>query len=110
MFKAHLDDYGAGVLEKAKETGANAYYFKIKLDDNCVMKSVRAFMVFNNLEKMGDIIKSIPHTQEIEDENFDKEIIVYFVSEESLAKVKDAINNISEITVVEECEFSELMK
>ena len=106
MFKAHLDNYGVGVLEKAKETGANAYYFKIKLDDNCVMKSVRAFMVFNTLEKMGDIIKSIPHTQEIEDENFDKEIIVYFVSEESLEKIKDAINNISEITVVEECEFS----
>lgn len=106
MFKAHLDNYGVGVLEKAKETGANAYYFKIKLDDNCVMKSVRAFMVFNTLEKMGDIIKSIPHTQEIEDENFDKEIIVYFVSEESLEKIKDSINNISEITVIEECEFS----
>lgn len=50
--KDHLDDYEIGILSKANETGNNSYYFKIKLDDQCVMKSVRAFMVFNALEKM----------------------------------------------------------
>lgn len=104
--REHLDDYGISVLENAKNTGANSYYFKVLLDETCVMKAVRAFMVFNTLEKMGEIIKSIPHTQEIEDENFDREIIVYFVSSESLEAVRDAINNISEVSVVEECELS----
>ncbi len=104
--REHLDDYGISVLENAKNTGANSYYFKVLLDETCVMKAVRAFVVFNTLEKMGEIIKSIPHTQEIEDENFDREIIVYFVSSESLEVVRDAINNISEVSVVEECELS----
>lgn len=106
MMKEHLDDYGISVLENAKNIGANAYYFKVLLDETCVMKAVRAFMVFNTLEKMGDVIKSIPHTQEIEDENFDREIIVYFVSTESLETIREAINNISEVKVFEECELS----
>ena len=63
-------------------------------------------MVFNALEKMGDVIKSIPHTQEIEDENFDREIIVYFISKKSLEEIRNTINNISEIKVIEECELS----
>ena len=104
--REHLDDYGISVLENAKNTGANAFYFKVLLDETCVMKAVRAFMIFNTLEKMGEIIKSIPHTQEIEDENFDREIIVYFVSTESLDTIRDAINNISEVKVAEECELS----
>lgn len=105
-YRGHLDDYEAAALSKANEIGKKSYYFKIKLDEKCVMKAVRAFMVFNTLEKMGDIIKSIPHTQEIEDENFDREIIVYFISDESIDKIVAAINNISEIKVVEECELS----
>ena len=80
-----------------------SYYFKVLLDETCVMKSVRAFMVFNTIEKYGEIIKSIPHTQEIEDENFDREILVYVVSNEEMDTIKTAINNISEVKVVEEC-------
>lgn len=101
-----LDDYEFDALNKAKEIGKNSFYFKIKLDDKCIMKSVRAFMIFNTLEKMGDVIKSIPHTQEIEDENFDREITVYFISDESIEEIRNAINNISEVKVIDECEFS----
>ncbi len=103
--RKHLDDYGLEMLEKARAGGANTYFFKIMLDEQCVMKSVRAFMIFNALEGLGDIIKSIPHTQEIEDENFDREILVYFISEEEIDVVRNAINNISEVSVVEDCEF-----
>lgn len=104
--RRHLDDYALEVLDKARASGAHTYFFKIMLDEQCVMKSVRAFMIFNALEGLGDIIKSIPHTQEIEDENFDREILVYFISEEEIDVVKHAINNISEVSIVEDCEFA----
>ena len=106
--RKHLDDYALEILEKAREEGAKTYFFRIMLDEQCVMKSVRAFMIFNALENLGDIIKSVPHTQEIEDENFDREILVYFISAEELETIRTAINNISEVTVVEDCEFSNL--
>ncbi len=101
-----LDDFGLSMIAKAKDSGTGAYYFKIQLDENCVMKAVRVFMVFNTLEQMGDIIKSVPHTQEIEDENFDREITVYLVSEKPLEHIREAINHISEVNVIEESELS----
>ena len=36
-----------------------------------LLKAARAFLVFKNLEGHGDVIKSEPSTQDIEDEKFD---------------------------------------
>ena len=65
------------------------------------MKGVRAFMVFRSLEEIGEIIKSIPSTQEIEDERFDNEFSVFILSKNSSQEVKELLGNITDVTVKE---------
>lgn len=54
---------------EAGKNGMNVYGVNVHIDPNCILKAARAFLVFKNLEELGEIIKSIPSTQDIEDES-----------------------------------------
>ena len=67
------------------------------MDENCILKAARAFLVFKNLEGHCDIIKSQPSVQDIEDERFDFDFSLVVVSSESFADIVKIIKNVSEI-------------
>jgi len=96
-----LSTYDQDVIQKALAENFNCYYINVKLAPGCLLKSVRAFMVFRKLEQLGDIIKSIPEAQEIEDEKFDLEFSVVLITREAAEKVRTALLSIAEITAVE---------
>ena len=92
-----LDDYAQTVLKQSKDAGNNLFWIKVTLNDNCLLKAARAYMVFDQLESLGDVIKTTPAVQEIENERFDQSFEVVFVTMHPLEKVKTAIQNISEV-------------
>ncbi|HBT20200.1 MAG TPA: chemotaxis protein CheA [Peptococcaceae bacterium] len=96
------------VLKSALEKGYKSYHIIVDLEPNCVMKSVRAYLVFNSLEKIGEIIKTVPTTEEIEEEKFDYCFELILVTQESLEKVKNTVLSISEIRNVSVREFPKL--
>ena len=61
------------------------------------LKAARAFLVFKNLEGHGDIIKSEPSVQDIEDEKFDFDFSIIVVTEEKYDNIIALIKNVSEI-------------
>ncbi|NLW06722.1 MAG: chemotaxis protein CheA, partial [Clostridia bacterium] len=72
------------------------------LEEGCQMKSARAYLVFNNLKDLGEVIKSVPHTRELEEEKFDNSFTLVFVSREdadTLANVVKSVSEIKEVTV-----------
>lgn len=79
----------------------NFYKITIGISENCVMKAVRAFMVFKSLEELGEIIKSIPSSQEIEDENFEDEFTIFILTNNSAKEVEEALGKITEVSVKE---------
>lgn len=91
-------DFEQHAIEKAKEEGQNIYGIRVIVDENCVLKAARAFLVFKALEGLGDVIKSIPDVQDIEDEKFEQEFTVLIITKESVDVVKNAVLEISEIT------------
>ncbi|MBP5184713.1 MAG: chemotaxis protein CheA, partial [Lachnospiraceae bacterium] len=88
-------------IEKAGEMGKNVFGATVHIAESCVLKGPRAFLVFKNLEPLGDVIKSSPDAQDIEDDKFDFEFSVCIVTAESMDKIKEAILNVSEIESVE---------
>lgn len=96
-----LDDYALTVLKQSKDAGNNLFWIKVTLNDNCLLKAARAYMVFDQLESLGDVIKTTPAVQEIENERFDQSFEVVFVTMHPLEKVKTGIQNISEIHEVQ---------
>lgn len=85
------------VKNNALSMGMNVYQITIELSDNCVLKSARAFIIYTDLERVGEIIHSNPSTQEIEDEKFEKEFTVVLVTKEPKEKVEEAVSNASEV-------------
>lgn len=82
---------------EAGHKGLNVYGVNVHIDHNCILKAARAFLVFKSLEEMGEIIKSIPSTQDIEDERFDFDFTMFVISKEPLDKILAAVKNVSEI-------------
>lgn len=96
-----IADYEKNAIIKAKSIGEKAYGITITISENCILKAARAFLVFKALEEFGDVIKSYPDVQDIEDEKFDYEFNVIIITKDSEAKVKEAVLNVSEIKNVE---------
>lgn len=95
--KIALADFEMHAINEARKKGMKAYGFTIYLDPNCILKAARAFLVFKGIEEVGEVIKSDPSTQDIEDEKFELDFSVFVVSNESFDKVLGVIKNVSEV-------------
>ncbi|MDP4088234.1 MAG: chemotaxis protein CheA [Bacillota bacterium] len=98
--RIQLNEYDLNVIREANYRGYNSYEIKIILSETTLLKSARAFLVFKNLEESGEIIKSIPSTEELENENFEFEIKLVYVSTRDLNSIYDSLMNISEVEKV----------
>lgn len=103
-----LADFEQHAINEAKKKGMNAYGITVYLDPNCILKAARAFLVFKGIEEVGEVIKSEPSTQDIEDEKFDLDFSVFVVSNESYDKVLNVIKNVSEVKDVVGGELEEV--
>lgn len=92
-----LADHEKHAIIEALEKGLNVYGVTIYIQESCILKSARAFLVFKGIEEVGETIKSVPSVQDIEDEKFDYEFNMFIISKESFEKVLGVIKNVSEI-------------
>ncbi|NFU65952.1 chemotaxis protein CheA [Clostridium sporogenes] len=92
-----LNEYDLNVIKQAEDKGFNAYEIKIILSENTLLKSARAFLIFKNLEEYGEVIKSLPIAEDIENENFDFEIDLIYLTTKGKEEIYDILENISEV-------------
>lgn len=90
-------DFERHAIAEALEKKMNVYTITVYVDETCLLKAARAFLVFKNLENIGEVIKSNPTVQDIEDEKFDFDFSICVISDESLEKVISVIRNVSEV-------------
>ncbi len=95
-----LDEFEKNAVNKAKDMGINALKITLVLNSGCLLKSARAFILFQTLERYGEIIKSQPSVQDIEDEKFDNEFTVIVVSKEDEQLFAKELNSIAEVDEV----------
>ncbi|NLI58966.1 MAG: chemotaxis protein CheA [Clostridium sp.] len=95
-----LDEFEQNAVNKAYAIGMNVFEITVVLNKSCLLKSARAFIIFQTLEKYGEIIKSEPRVEDIEDEKFDFEFTVVCVTREEASVFAKEINQISEVKKV----------
>ncbi|WP_035289800.1 chemotaxis protein CheA [Clostridium sp. KNHs214] len=95
-----LNEYEISVINQAKERAYKAYEIHVFLNENTLLKSARAFLIFKDLEDYGEIIKSIPCTEDIESENFDLTMGLIYITKRHEEEVYDSLMHISEIDKV----------
>lgn len=92
-----ITDYERSVIEKAEEEKMSVYGITVYIEESCLLKAARSFLVFKALEELGEIITANPSVQDIEDEKFDFDFSLIFLTKAGADEIKTAIQNVSEI-------------
>ena len=95
-----LDDSQIRVIQEAQRQNKNVYGINVVVQETCILKAARAFLVFKAVEEQGEIIVSNPSAQDVEDEKFDRDFTLIVVSDNTLDAVIKAAENVSEIAKV----------
>ncbi|MDO8915205.1 MAG: chemotaxis protein CheA [Coriobacteriia bacterium] len=83
------------------EEGGTTMVVRVSLEDACVLKSVRAYLVIKRLSHMGTVVETHPSARDIEDENFEHTFDVVLHTTELSADVSRAVSAVSEVSGVE---------
>ena len=92
-----LGDTEHTVIAEAKKQGKKCLGVTVYVQESCILKAARAFLVYKALEELGDMIVSVPSAQDIEDEHFDFDFSVIILTDADAETVKNAVLNVSEI-------------
>jgi two-component system chemotaxis sensor kinase CheA len=98
---AGLESHEEEWIHEASSLGMDVFKVKVFLTQECLLKAARAYMVVNRLEEMGDIIKTTPPVDDLENEKFDRSFEVYIATHSSQDKIEEAVSRISEIEKIE---------
>ncbi|MBR1852263.1 MAG: chemotaxis protein CheA [Lachnospiraceae bacterium] len=95
-----LDDSQIHVIQEATKGGQKVYGLNVTIQESCILKAARAFLVFKAIEENGEIIVSNPSAQDVEDEKFDRDFTLIIVSDLELNEVIKLATDVSEIESV----------
>lgn len=84
------------VASKFQSEGYVIYKIFIRLEESCMLKAARAFLIFKTLEEGGDIVFSDPSPDDIEDEKFEHHFMLIFSSKWAVDEIQRRVMDISE--------------
>lgn len=95
------DDYELTVIGQSQEQGFHAFEISVTLREDCLLKAARVFMVFEILEKSGEIVKTKPSVEQLENEDFDETFTVVLITNEDASSLEAKVLKVSEVDNVE---------
>lgn len=109
-----LDEFQLSIIQQSIEAGLAVCLIDVTVREDCVLKAARAYMVFNVLEQNGEVIKSTPSVEDIEQERFDNSFSVFFISSTDKDSLEKQVGSVSEIekatvTLLTQAKLDELM-
>ncbi|MGJ9457650.1 chemotaxis protein CheW [Oceanobacillus sp. CF4.6] len=96
-----LDEFQITIIDQTSEQGFFPYQITVTLTDDCILKGARAYMVFESLEDRGEIIRTNPSVEEIEEGNFAQQFTMIFLSTVEAETIKTIIGKVSEVKEVD---------
>jgi two-component system chemotaxis sensor kinase CheA len=88
-------------IREARGLGMNVYEVRVVLSPSCLLKTARAYMVVSRLEELGDLIKTIPPVEALENEQFSQEFTVYVSTGSGSEQIEATLSRVSELAAVE---------
>ena len=95
-----LSDFEATSAADAREAGLDLLRLEITLSADCLMKSVRVFMVLAALEPLGSVLASRPGEEALDDEDFDLAFTLLLATDRPASDIQAALNTISELETI----------
>jgi two-component system chemotaxis sensor kinase CheA len=98
--KIHLEDVDEITIREAELKGFHTYQMFVQLDYDTQMKSVRAYLIFETLQKIGDIIKCDPEVEKIQEGEFENDFQIILITREDVDSLRNVLLSIAEVREV----------
>ncbi|WP_409294358.1 chemotaxis protein CheW [Peribacillus sp. SCS-26] len=98
--KVRYDEFEMTVIKQSREQGFQCFEVTVEVRANCLLKAARVYMVFEVLENLGEVIKSNPSVELLEEEQFENEFTVTLVTMNSEEEIRSKVMKVSEIDSV----------
>lgn len=86
------------VIDDAIKRGQQVYIIKIEIEDDVIMKSIKSFLIVNNLKGIGQVLRVLPNEYEsLPDNEFGGFLTVILISNEDKEVIEEQIEVVSEI-------------
>ena len=96
-----IADYEQKLFEDRKAKGYEIFKIKVNLTKTCTMRQVRAFLVVTSLEKIGQILKSVPTASDLKQGKFMSSFVIILATKENDEAIRRNLLSISEVEEVE---------
>jgi len=97
----NLTEAEEDVIREAELRGFQAYWATVHLDLATQMKSVRAYMVFEVLQQSGEVIKTEPPVEELQEGHFDLSFRIILLTVEDPDRLHNLLMTVSEVASVQ---------
>lgn len=86
-------------IQELAEQGMDIYEITLTISDECEMKSVRAFIINNQLEDYGEIIQAVPDLNQVgqEEEPDYKELHFLFATQYKEKELEDFVQSMTDV-------------
>lgn len=110
FLKIDFSDKDKQEVKTAEEAGKHVYGITVYIQQDCLLKAARAFLVFKAVEDFGQILVYNPSSQDIEDERFEFDFSFLIATSDNVDEMISSIRAVSEIeeVVFEEIKSSEM--
>ncbi|HLR35750.1 MAG TPA: chemotaxis protein CheW [Tissierellales bacterium] len=98
--KINIDKDVLNLINSGTKKDLNSYKISIKLQDDCMLKSARAFVILNTVKKFARIISSNPSAEDIENEKFNLEFKILIITKYNEKEIEKELLNIVEVDEV----------
>lgn len=95
-FSSQLTADQRGMIDEAAAQDV-VWHASFRLEDDCAMKYVRAFMAISEIQKHGELLVTVPHPEALEEEQFEHEFELVFQTQEPIEDLKKRLTSISEV-------------
>lgn len=92
-----LKDHEARVVAEAVSLGYKSYFVTVKLASNCLMKAVRVFLIFQRLQAEGEIIRTEPPVEDLEEEKFGDSFKILYVSRLDQETIQNMVTEVTDV-------------
>ena len=84
------------------------FFVTVRLNEDCLFKSARAYMIITALEKIGKIVRCFPEIKKIEDGEFNEATFnILVMTDYGKEKIEEIVKNVSEVSDIKIKRFKE---
>jgi two-component system chemotaxis sensor kinase CheA len=95
-----FDEFEKATIREALSQGEQALRVEVRLEQTCLLKSVRAYMVCRALEKAGHLVKAVPSVQDLDEERFNESFSLVVLTSVSESDLYAELSQIAEVETV----------